>query len=224
MKLLLTATAVGLISAAVGGIVGYKVAERRLTLHFEERISKETAGMRVFYSQAKQPFDTPEAALAAILNESQESPESPARTEPEKVAYHKIVQTQYPTETLPGVSPLVNFTPPPVSPDVQNIFDKPEIIPEDEFHAQESGYQQGTLMFYAEDNALCDENDQLIESIDETIGQENLREFGNMSTDPNTVHIRNRKLQLEWEVIRNDGSYARDVQGMVDDPPSGRGR
>ncbi len=223
MKLLLTATAVGLISAAAGGIVGYKIAERNLTLRFEERILKETAGMRVFYSQTKQPFGTPEEALASILSDSQESPESPSQTAPDKVAYHKIVQTHYPTETPPGDSPLVNFTPPPVSPDVQSIFDKPEIIPEDDFHSQESGYVQGTLTFYEEDKALCDEADQLIESIDETVGQENLQQFGLMSTDPSTVHIRNRRLQLEWEVIRNPGSYARDVEGFVD-PPSGRGR
>ncbi len=82
---------------------------------------------------------------------------------------------------------------------------------------------QGTLTFYEEDKALCDEADQRIESIDETVGQENLQQFGLMSTDPSTVHIRNRRLQLEWEVIRNPGSYARDVEGFVD-PPSGRGR
>ena len=222
MKLLLTATAVGLISAGVGGVVGYKLAERRLTLAFEERISKETAGMRVFYSQAKQPFDSPEEALAAMVEEAKQ----PVSAEtPEKVAYHKIVQTEYPTETPPGdSSPLVNFSPPPVDPHVQSIFDKPVVIEQDEFHAQESGYGQGTLTYYEEDGALADEADQLIESINDVVGQENMYKFGYMSSDPNVVHVRNPRLQLEWEVIRNPGSYAREVQGMVDDPPSGRGR
>jgi hypothetical protein len=219
VKLLLTAVAVGLISAGVGAVVGYKVAERNLTVHFEERILKETAGMRVFYSQAKQPFDTPEEALAAMTDETEE----PDRDR-EKIAYHKIVKSEYPMGTEPeDSSPLVEFVAPPVDAHVQNIFDKPVVIPEDEFHGQESGYMQGTLTYYAEDGALCDETDELIESLDETVGQENMFKFGYMSTDENTVHIRNPRLQLEWEVVRNAGSYARDVQGIVD-PPSGRGR
>jgi hypothetical protein len=216
MKLLLTATAVGLISAGVGGIVGYKIAERNLTLRFEERILKETTGMRVFYSQAKQPFDTPEEALAAVMTEHAE--------ELEKIAYHKIVKGEYPVETpAEDSSPQVEFAPPPVDAHVQSIFDKPIVVPEDEFHAQESGYMQGTLTYYVQDGALCDEAEELIEALDETVGEDNMLQFGHMSTDPNVVHIRNPKLQLEWEVIRNAGSYARDVQGMVD-PPSGRGR
>jgi hypothetical protein len=220
MKLLLTAAAVGLISAAVGGVVGYKIAERNLTVRFEERILKETTGMRVFYSQAKQPFDTPEAALAAMTEHVEE-----LGGELEKIAYHKIVKGEYPVVEIPAEdsSPQVDFVPPPVDAHVQNIFDKPVVIPEDEFHAQESGYMQGTLTYYAQDGALCDEADQLIEAIDETVGQDNMLQFGYMSTDPSVVHVRNPKLQLEWEVIRNAGSYARDVQGMVD-PPSGRGR
>lgn len=219
MKLLLTATAVGLISAGAGAVVGYKVAERRLTRDFEERISKETAGMRVFYSQAKQPFDTPEEALAEILKNDEQTPTD----ESERIAYHKIVASEYPTETPPGdSSPLVNFAPPPVEAHVQNIFDKPFVIDQEEFLGGQSGLGQGTLTYYEEDGALCDENDELIESLDEIVGQENMFKFGYMSSDENIVHIRNPRLGLEWEVIRNPGSYARDVQGV--EPPSGRGR
>jgi hypothetical protein len=223
MKLLLTVTAASLISAGAGAVVGYKVAERRLTLHFEERILRETAGMRVFYSQAKQPFDTPEEALAAMVSAEQESPESPASTTPERVAYHKIVKS-YVEDNPPEESegPRVDFTPPPVEPHVQNFFDKPVIISQDEFVNEESGYMQGTLVYYVQDGALCDERDQLIESIDDVVGADNLR-FGEQSSDENTVHVRNPKLQLEWEIVRNHGSYGRDVQGIVE-PPSGRSR
>jgi hypothetical protein len=218
MKLLLTVTAVGLISAGAGAVVGYKIAERNLTVHFEERILKETAGMRVFYSQAKQPFDTPEEALAAMTDKTEE-PDG----EREQIAYHKIVKSEYEGTKPEDSSPVVEFAPPPVDAHVQNIFDTPIVIPEDEFHSQESGYMQGTLTYYVQDGALCDETDELIEALDETVGQKNMSQFGHMSTDENVVHIRNPRLQLEWEVIRNAGSYARDVQGMVD-PPSGRGR
>lgn len=225
MKLLLIVTAASLISAGAGAVVGYKVAEKRLTLHFEERILKETAGMRVFYSQAKQPFDTPEEALAAMVSSDPESPESPAETTPERVAYHKIVKTHYAEENPPEESEgaRVEFTPPPVDTHVQNVFDAPRVISQDEFMNEESGYMQGTLTYYAEDGALCDERDEHIEAIDDVVGTDNMRKFGEQSSDPNVVHIRNPRLQLEWEVIRNAGSYARDVLGQ-ENPPSGRSR
>jgi len=225
MKLLLIVTAASLISAGAGAVVGYKVAEKRLTLHFEERILKETAGMRVFYSQAKQPFATPEEALVAMVSQEDLKGHTPSVVDmPEKIAYHKIVKSEYPTETPPGENtPMVDFTPPPVDAHTQSIFDKPEVIPQDEFMSGESGYIQGSLTYYVEDGALADERDERIESIDDTVGQDNMFKFGYMSSDPNTVHIRNRRLQMEWEVNQNPGSYSQVVLGNTD-PPSGRSR
>jgi hypothetical protein len=230
-KSLLTATAVGLSlgSMSVGFIVGYKIAERNLALRFEERLLKETEDIRVFYQHAasiKKPFSTPEEAAANLIKPGTTLAEkvvaASAQVERELVAYNKISKEYTPENEEDESDPIEAMFGPTPAP-VQNVFTSiPHVIDQQVFIQNDSGWNQSTLTYYVLDGALADERDSQIEDIDGTVGAVNMERFGEGSSDERTVHIRNPKLQLEFEVIKHDSSFRREVLGMDEDTPPPR--
>lgn len=203
---------VTILGAGVGFFVGYKIAERRLGEMFDERLDEETQKMREFYEIVKKPFETPEEAVAALI--PPKGDEDP-RAKHDKIAYHKIVTKEgygEPVDPIPAEEPVENTT--------HNVFDKPRdlsrpyVISQDEFEQNESDHDQNTLTFYEADNVLVDERDEILPEADMMLGERFRVQFGQQSTDENTVHIRNDKLGLEFEVVRSERSYKEDVLGQ----------
>jgi len=89
--------------------------------------------------------------------------------------------------------------------------DEPYIIHVDEYMNDEMDFDQTTLTYYAGDHILCDESDVPIYNHERIVGQ---LVFGHGTSDPNTVYIRNVKLQKEWEIMRHTGHYQVEVQGL----------
>jgi len=226
-KPLLIATAAG--SLVVGFAIGYKVAEKRLSDQFENRLQKETSSMREFYQVAKKPFATPQEAAAELI---QDDEETTAEKVNHKVAYHKIVKTNYTPEADPEEAMAIDNEgrrePPEDELRHHNLFrEEPHIISQEEFMQNDSEYIQSTLTYYELDEVLTDDRENVIEELDETVGKQNMMMFGTKSSDPNIVHIRNGRLQMEFEVCRSGTSYQREVLGIEEDPPelpSGRKR
>jgi hypothetical protein len=215
-------------TGAVGFFVGYKVAERRLSDQFDERLEKETKGMREFYTAAKKPYATPQEAVADLIIEK--GNEALAA---DKTAYHKIVQTEgYTSSDGDKAETVVDFGEQPVV--VANIFSKnerdpeiPYVISQEEFMQNERDWEQITLTYYDKDNVLTDNREDVIEDPERVLGPEAIKNFGLQSSDPNVVHICNEKLGLMFEVVRHQGSYAQEVLGLdaaAPDLPSGRAR
>jgi hypothetical protein len=90
----------------------------------------------------------------------------------------------------------------------------PYVIHRDEFFAEESGFRQTSLSYYAGDNILCDEKDQPIYNHELIVGEHNLK-FGHGSKDRSIVYIRNPHLQAEYEIILDNGYYQVEVLGTV---------
>lgn len=89
--------------------------------------------------------------------------------------------------------------------------DEPYTIHVDEYVADEMGWNnQSTLTWYEADKILCDSRDTPIYNPGEFVGE---LHFGHGSKDPNVVYIRNPKLQAEFEVLRDPGSYQQTVMG-----------
>lgn len=98
---------------------------------------------------------------------------------------------------------------------------KPYVIHEDEFHENEGGYSQGHLAFYEGDGTLTDERDQPIMNTDDVLGDDITDQFGHGSLSPHIVFVRSDKLQMDWEIVRSEGTYNTDVLGFQeDDGPS----
>lgn len=233
---LLTATAASLISLGVGGVLGYKIAERNLALRFEERLHHEIAASTAFYEHNKdkapaKKFATPEEAAAALIKPGTvlvEKPQMPMPTaSPEqRVAYHKIA-SNYVSDEEKEPDPddqlalQIMFPEPPANnmPAINVFTDGPHVIDQATFIENKTEWDQSTLTWYIVDGTLTDDRDHLVEDVDGTVGNENLLRFGEGSSDPNVVHVRNPRLNLEFEVVRHEGSYRREVLGIDEDPP-----
>lgn len=227
-KSLLIATAAGISGLAVGGLVGYKVAEKRLASQFDERLEKETAEMRVFYTTVKKPYSTPEEAVKDLIPEPVNNVLVEYKGEAERVAYHKVV----PSEETPKPEDFESFEGTEEAQEVhQNIFtsppDHPYLITEEEFNQNETEFAQVSLVYYQKDDILTDTREDVIEDVEKTVGTVFKSNFGYGGADDNYVHVRNKKLRIDFEIVRNDGSYAEEVLGLDATPierPSARQR
>lgn len=82
----------------------------------------------------------------------------------------------------------------------------PFVIPRETFAWDEEGehYAKDTLTWYPRDRILLDEEEEPIDNadIDSVVGWGNLRRFGDDSGDVDTVYVRNRRLEKDFEVVR----------------------
>lgn len=204
---------------AAGAAVGYKIAEKRLAAEFEERLAQETAEMRVFYSSVKQKYDTPQEAVKDLIEEVPEEPvvEDP-RVNPQKIAYHKIVKT----EAYKEAESDENEEGAAVAAEEEirhNVFvtkpdpDKPYVISQEEFMANESGHNQVTLTYYEKGGVLTDERDDILDDATNMVGEWFASSFGEGSSDDSVVHVRNDKIGIEFEICKSERSYEEDVLG-----------
>lgn len=65
-------------------------------------------------------------------------------------------------------------------------------------------YLKKTVTWYEKARVLLDEDDEVVPQteIDHMIGWRNLNRFGDQSSDPDTVFVRNRRLDIDFEVVR----------------------
>jgi hypothetical protein len=77
--------------------------------------------------------------------------------------------------------------------------------------------EQTSLTYFAGDDVLVDERDQVMRDIDATVGLENLQKFGHGSNDPLVVYVRNPRLEVDYEISKSDGTFATEVHGFQDD-------
>ena len=88
--------------------------------------------------------------------------------------------------------------------------DRPEgpfVISVEEFQEESDVYEKTTLSFY-EDGTLSDERNMPIPDPNPIVGDENLERFGEQSQDENIVYVRNETLKTDFEIVREEGSYA----------------
>lgn len=96
----------------------------------------------------------------------------------------------------------------------------PFIISVDEFMADDAGHEQINLTYFAMDKRLCDDRDILVEDVRSRVGFSNLDKFGGPSGNDDTLYVRNNRLKIDYEICRENSSYAQDVLGedYVEDP------
>lgn len=201
---------VGLAGAALGGGVGYFIGVKRMKMKFEELVTEEVESVKQYYADkdkfvgeaAPKPYSSPAEAVSVLIPDEE---------------YVELTEAYAPPEKM--VEIMHNDD----APDIEFDFDaevanresgNPYVITRDEFYNAESGFDQSTLTFYSGDSILSDDDDEHIPMIDELLGEDNIVQFGYGSGDPDTVFIRNPKLEMEFEVLLNQGKYAHIVLGL----------
>lgn len=88
-------------------------------------------------------------------------------------------------------------------------MDEPYVITPEEFSELDyEGYATETLTLYA-DGVLTDYLDNVIENVDDVVGEESLEHFGEYEQD--TVFVRNDHLMTGYEIQRDYRTYAEVV-------------
>lgn len=267
ISLILAGATVG---AAVGGYVGFRIAEKRMRTRFDELLESETNQIREHYHQklrAREGEDKKPSIkeLATLDAAAQEKAEAIAReqgyVQPEEESQTLSTEGKTPAdimreapeteqmrevaeegrelrEAAPGGTDRTAERERFVQ-ETRNIFAErdaaeipewdyaveiksrnptlPYVIHVDEYRENPAEHEQRDLTYYEGDGILSGENDAIIEDADEAIGLENLNRFGHGGGDANTVHIRNEVREIDYEVVRSQGSFAQEVHGFDPD-------
>lgn len=230
-----------LLGAAAGGAAGYFFAKKQLSmklqLHYEKIAEKEIADAKAHYESlniAREKPKSPEEVLRDLHGEGE--------TEGAKEAVQAMhnyqgvmVEKESLAETPPDASTVTRnifaerdrVVPPPKDSDGWDYDtelrireenpDRPFIISQDEFFEGEKEYEQTSLTYYEGDDTLVDDHDQPVPDSDATVGDDNLMRFGHGSKDPNTLYVRNDRLELDFEIALSKGKYTVEVLGFEDE-------
>lgn len=83
---------------------------------------------------------------------------------------------------------------------------KPYVISPDEFgEMEDEDYDKVSFTYYA-DGVLADEYDEIVENVDEIVGEESLTHFGEYEDD--SVFVRNDKLKCDYEILLDQRNYS----------------
>lgn len=100
-----------------------------------------------------------------------------------------------------------------LSADDEGVSDKqtkPYVIPPEQFGDDEN-YDQISLTYYA-DGVLADENDEVIDDVEETVGIESLNHFGEYEND--SVFVRNDTRKCDYEILLDQRTYSEVAEEM----------
>ena len=206
-----------IVGFAIGFYFGHRWNKEKIRAEEIRRNRAEVDQIRDFY-QEKHRIDQEKPSLDEVVEEKGYSAivEESKRMEEERLL-KPPVPVQYPKPRPDDKSKNEGWD---YTDEIsQRSENHPYIIHQDEYNADHPGYQQLTWTYYAADDILADEHDEIVTRPELIVGSENLKKFGHGADDHNVVFIRNEKVQMEFEVCRVLKSYVEEVQGLDLDNP-----
>lgn len=215
------------VSGTVGAILGYRVAQSRLKTHYENLANEEIEQAKSLYGAVykSRPDGSNitveefardrlgENALDAIktYSGSKQDLEQSQTTVTEQISV-KRVKTQNvfeePVEIVAyeGWDYQVELS--------RRSGERPYIITEDEYMNCERDYKQISLTYYEGDDVLVDDEEDVVTDSEGLVGDDNLMRFGHGCKQKNELFIRNEQLEVEFEIVKSENSYAVEVLGF----------
>lgn len=95
----------------------------------------------------------------------------------------------------------------------KEISEVPYIITFEQFCEDFDHHDKCTITYYQGDETLVDEEEEIIADARGLIGEETLERFGHGSDDPDVVYVRNEKMAIDYEVVRQENNYKDLVYG-----------
>lgn len=89
-----------------------------------------------------------------------------------------------------------------------NNMDKPYVISPDEFGEYDE-YEKISLTYYA-DGTLADDNDEILEDVENSVGFDSLNHFGDYEDD--SVFVRNDSRECDYEILLDQREYSEVVK------------
>lgn len=88
----------------------------------------------------------------------------------------------------------------------------PYVITDEEYNNEYDDYDKISLYYYMLDDTLCEENEEIVDDIENTVGYDSL----NLLTTQTTAWVRNERLKADYEIIGLNQSYAKTVAGFTE--------
>lgn len=220
MRLSIAVGITAIVALAAGSAAGYFFAKSQLQSEFDEQMKLEIAQTKEFYARyyKTKEFETPETAVETLVPAAADALRSyqginpaPSVTEEHRKKAQETLRNIFSDKAEePSESVL------PEREKLNRTEEAPYVLEKDEYFENESGYTQSSLTYFDGDGILTDARDDVIDEVDKTIGEYNLKKFGHGSGDPRVVYIRNDVLELEFEVLKHDATYKKHVAGLDD--------
>lgn len=164
-----------------GAAIGSVVTWKILKNRYEQLIEEEIDSVKEVYAKA---YDNSQCS------EVEESEEDEAEMDE-----YKALATKYSNDENESDN----------REEEDNSMDMPYLISPEEY--ADGDYEAASLWYFA-DGVLTDEQYNVIEDIEETVGEESLNHFGDYPDDPDTVYVRNDYLEVDYEICRDERFYS----------------
>ena len=109
-----------------------------------------------------------------------------------------------------------------VNPDDEegNVVDYnfPYVISEESYSEDFLNHDKLQITYYAEDDTLADEQEEIIDDIDALVGYDNLDMKYTSATHPEQIYVRNERIGADYEITINLNSYQELIQGIQLEP------
>ena len=185
------------LAVGIGGTYFY------LKQKYEEKLSEKFQEIRKYYKEKQERLKSKEEKDEKFVNRFEEAEEKGK----DRIAYEAIAKRYQGSDEQWPVDPAELESPPEDEPE-EEIF----TVTEEEMEIYDN-FENIDLTYYAEDDILCDDQEQVIEDPEAIIGDA-LTKFGVESDYPDTVYVINERVRAIFEVLMVEGSYQEIVLGM----------
>lgn len=180
--------------AAIGSFVTWKLVKAK----YEQIANEEIKSVKdVFQKRYSEKF---------VLNEAQnESDESAEASDDVIEVYNELLEKlKYANIDVDSLLAKKGGS---------TVIDKPFVISPEEF-GEDPNYATESLTLYA-DGVLTNEVDEIIDDIEDLVGEDSLTHFGEYEED--SVFVRNDNLQTDFEILRDLDTYKETHPDQGDD-------
>lgn len=185
------------LAVGIGGTYFY------LKRKYEEKLSEQVQEIRKHYQKKQEQSKSKEEKDEKFANRFEEAEER----EKDRITYESIAKRYQGSDEQRPVDPAEQESPSEDEPE-EEIF----TVSEEEMETYDN-FEDISLTYYAEDDILCDDQEQVIEDPEAIIGDA-LTKFGVKSGYPDTVYVINKRVRAIFEVLMVEGSYQEIVLGM----------
>jgi hypothetical protein len=220
--------AISLAAGVVGGLLagggaGYFLCRRHLAASYAERLDAEVATIKADYNdrlkgsyrQLGTPFAGPTDGDLAGESDHTDYRKAAVGTDDPGIQPGDVAID--PEEGLPSENELAVRE---AEAAEQNLFvneakpsrsGKPRRISAEAFAEAPPESANITITYYAADKVLVDDHDQPIQNIGRTVGKLDALSFGGISGDPHICYVHNPELDVFFEIVLDNRSYAEVV-------------
>ena len=211
---------------AIGGLVGYFVQKKTLEVKYANIASAEIEDVKEHYRLVrKEGYEPPQVTVdipekpeeydQALKDLGYTSDDAPGTVK--NIFDHAAVSEEY-AKSFEKQEEEDSDVPDSYFSELQEMIEKRN--PEEPYVISVGEFQEGdendnvVLTYFEGDDNVVDESNVIVPDVNRLIGEEALTMFGKFSEDKNIVYVRNERLNLDFEIIRDHRSWTDSLLGI----------